>query len=313
MFRTGHIPDHPAVVAKRAGMHLFRGYGAMKAITLPLATQNRVRLPTSKGGPGVRNQRRIGMCEGEAHSSGATLRLALAGTPLSEVLSAVGPYMGALMFDRVANADGTLPPLRDNGTMPSSILNAWQAFGASGESVWGQLPADIPTMYVDPNLPESDPNFGILIQPTIEQLYGESSCKLNGAYFVQSTGRQRVVDIMSALAAGFPVSDAIPASGNDFQGYRGGVLNPTSGEVDHANLILDYEWVGTQDQLTAWLAGGDDSLATNYLLIHCVNSWDVTWGEADAMSGEPGGLYRANRLFLDQSVNDACILDVVKA
>ena len=44
-----------------------------------------------------------------------------------------------------------------------------------------------------------------------------------------------------------------------------------------------------------------------------VNSWDVTWGEADDMSGEPGGLYRASRAFLDQSFQDACILDVEAA
>jgi len=309
-FRTGHRHDHPAVIAARVGLHLHRGYGAMRAVALPLKTTNRRLLSVANGGPGVRNQRDVGACEGETHSSGATMRLALMGTPLKEVLTAAGLYLGALLIDRVPNADGSLPPLVDVGTMPSSILSAWQTFGACSESAWGQLPMSSATMYVNPANAATDQT---LIPPTPEQLHAESPVKFKGAYFVQSTGRQRIIDIMSALAAGFPVSGAIPASGQDFQGYTGGILGPTTGDVDHAQLCLDYEWTGSQADLTTWLAGGDDTLADKYLIIHDVNSWDVTWGEADDMSGEPGGLYRASRAFLDQSFQDACILDVEAA
>lgn len=307
LHRTGHIPDHPVTVAKRIGLSMFRGYSAMRAATLPLATKNRAQLKW------LLNQQDTSSCEGHAHASGISLRLALAGTPLSEVVSPVGLYYGALMVDRVPNADGTLPDLFDSGTMPSSILSAMQTWGSTGASVWGQYPASSTTMYQDPSNPQSP-----LVLPHPEQLFAESSFRLNGAYFVQSTGLQKVIDILTALAAGYPVSDAIPASGDSFQSYEGGVLTAAqmTGPVDHANLIVDYAWTGTQDQMTSWLGGA--SGLDQYLVGYGVNSWGGvgcpfggTWGAVDPLNSL-GGQYKFERTFFDM-VQDACILDVVKA
>ena len=306
-YRTGHIPDHPAVVAKRLGLPLFRKYGAMRAGALPLATKNRAQLKW------MLNQQDTGSCEGHAHASAITLRLALAGTPLSEVISPVGLYYGALLVDCTPNPDGTLPQLFDTGTMPSSVLTAAQTWGSTGASAWGQYPASSTTMYQDPSNPQSP-----LIEPHPEQLFAESAFRMNGAYFVQTAGLQKVVDILTALAAGYPVSDAIPASGSTFQGYTGGVLTAEemTGDVDHANYIVDYEWTGTQDQFTSWLGGA--SGLDQYLIGHGVNSWGGVgcpfggdWGEVDSLNSL-GGQYRFDRTFFDM-VQDACIHDVVKA
>jgi hypothetical protein len=304
-FRTGHIDDHPEVVKRRLGIHLHPEIGAMRAGALPLKSTNRAKL-IKNGGPGILNQNDTGSCEGHAHASGLTLKLALAGTPLTEVISPVGLYLGALMVDRGAvPTSGKLPPLTDSGTMPSSIQTASQTWGSTGASVWGQYPASSGTMYVTP----SDPN-SALIEPTPEKLYAESAYRLKGMYFVQSTGLQKVIDILTVLAAGNPVSDAIPASGQDFQGYAGGVLSYPSGAVDHANLVVDYEWTGTQEQFTQWLAGAPS--LDQYLIGYGVNSWGTSWGEADAMSGATGGTYQFNRSFFD-GLQDAAVLDVVKA
>jgi hypothetical protein len=305
MYPRGHIDDHPAVVARRLGLHLFHGIGAMRASSLSRATTNRAKLW------GLWNQFDSSGCEGCDHSSGITLRLAVAGTPLSEPVSNVGLYLGALTVDRVPNADGTLPPLLDSGTMPSSILTAASTWGSVGASVWGQQPMSSGTLYQKP----SDSN-SPLIAPPPEKFFAESNFKLNGAYFVQSTGLQKVLDILVALTAGFPVSIAIPASGQDFQGYSGGVIGATTGPVDHANLIVDYTWTGTQDQFTAWQGGA--SGLDGYLVGHGVNSWGGvgckdggTWGEVDSVNGL-GGQYRFNRSFFDQA-QDSCILDIKKA
>ena len=296
-FRTGHIADHPAVVARRLGFHLHPAFGAMKAAPLPLSTNNRAKLPVSESGPGILDQHDTSSCEGHAHASGITLRLALAGTSLPEVVSPVGLYLGALLVDRAPNADGTLPDLLDQGTMPSSVLSALAIWGSCGASAWGQYPASSQTLYQDPSNPNSP-----LIAPTPEKLYAESGYRAGGAYFVQTVGLQKVLDILGALASGRPVSDAIPASGQDFQGYTGGVLSATSGEIDHANLIVDYEWTGTPEEFTAW-QGGAPGL-DQHLIGHGVNSWGASWGE--------GGQYRFDRSFFDQ-LADACVLDVTRA
>jgi hypothetical protein len=312
VYRTGHIPDHPAVVAKRLGFHLHPEYGAMRAGALPLKTTNRARFKW------LLNQEDTSSCEGHAHSAGISIRLDIAGTPLTETVSPVGLYLGALVVDRQPNPDGTLPALFDVGTMPSSILTAMGVFGSCGASAWGQYPASSTSMYQSPSDPAAIQNGGPLIAPTPEQLYGESSFRLNGAYFVKSSGLQKVLEIMAALAAGFPVSDAIPASGDGFQGYNGGILTAAAltGDIDHANLVVDYEWLGTQEQFDAW-AGGASGL-DGYLVGHGINSWGGvgcpfggTWGEIDALNGL-GGQYRFDRSHFDQ-LDSACVLDVKRA
>ena len=173
--KTGHINDAKAVVDARVGFHLHPEFGAMRAGSLPTSSSNRQTLPAEKGGPGVLDQHDTSSCEGHAHASAITLRLALAGLALAEVVSPVGLYLGALMIDRVPNADGSLPALVDQGTMPSSIQQASQLWGSTGASKWGQYPASSATMYVDPASAATDQN---LIAPKIEQLFAESSYRL---------------------------------------------------------------------------------------------------------------------------------------
>ena len=308
-YPTGHRPDHPEVAKRRLGLHLHPAYGAMRAAPLPLKTTNRQTLPTAKGGPGVLNQADTSTCEGHGHATVFTLRLALALTPLAEVISPVGLVLGGYMVDRVPNPDGSLPYLIDQGTGPSSILTAAQSWGTCGAGVWGQYPASSGTMYIDPTGANPAIPQGACIEPPPEKLYGESGYKLQGAYFVQTTGLQRVLDILAALASGRPLSDAIPASGQDFQGYRGGILGPTSGDIDHCSTIIDYEWTGTPEQFTAWQAGAPS--LDQYLVGYAANSWGTGWGESD-IAGIPGGLYRFNRAFFDQ-LQDPCVADIVRA
>lgn len=311
--KTGHLPDPPQVVAQRLGLHHHPAFGAMRAGTLPLATNNRMTLPPSKGGPGILDQHDTSSCEGHAHASGATLRLALMGTPLPEVISPVGWYLGALMGDRQPNADGSLPRLYDTGTMPSSILKAGYAWGTCRASVWGQYPASSSTMYEDPSN-ENSP----LIEPKPEQLFGERACRLGGAYFVQTAGTQRVLDIMRVLASGRPTSVALQASGPEFQGYKGGILQALSGDVDHANLLLDYTWTGTQDTLDAFVAavGTDDAKATalmgQYLYFWDDNSWGEGWGVPGDVPGITGGLAQLGPPVI-VGLEDPCVLDLARA
>lgn len=294
--RTGHIPDHPEIVKRRLGLHLHPDFEAIRATPLPLTTNNRQYLLTSAGGPGIQNQSDVGACEGFAHSSGATLYFAAKKTPIP-LVSAQGLYLGALKVTRTPNADGSLPPLFDTGTTPSAIQSAWTVYGAASSTAWGQNPCSSATMYVDPNNPSQIAAGGPLIEPTPEQMFAEFPVRFGGAFFVQTGGLRKIRDTLSALAAGYFLTNAIPASGSDFQNYTGGVLGELQGPIDHANLVVDYAWTGTQAQFTAWQAGAAG--LDQYLIGYGVNSWDVTWGESD-VSGIPGGMYRFNRAFFDQ-------------
>lgn len=315
-FRTGHIPDHAAVASRRAGLHLHPMFAAMMAVasSLPMATTNRAKLPVSEGGPGILDQHDTGSCEGHAHASGGTLKLAVVGQSQG-LISPCALYLGALRFDQGLNPDGTLTTATDAGTMPSSILSAWGAFGAQLAKDDPQYPASSATILSVP----SDPNSPVVLPPP-ERLFAASPYRYKGAYFITAQGTQRVLQALTALATGNPISDAIPASGSDFQGYTGGVLGATSGPVDHANLIVDYEWTGSaanwQAFLTALVQGNTTqaaALAVNLLFV-CVNSWGETtgWGEADVMSNSRGGTYRANIDYFN-GAQDLCTLDISSA
>ena len=279
----------------------------MRASALPLKTSNRFLLAPAAGGPGIGNQNDTSTCEGHAHGYAGSLMLVLQGLGLGagEVLSPVALALGAYMFDRLPNIDGTLPNLIDQGTMPSSILQAWASFGADVATAWGQFPASSSSMYIDPT--GSDPKVpqGACIEPPPEKLYAARPVRFTGAYFVTSFGVQKAVDVMTLLAAKQLLSDAIPASGQDFQGYNGGILGPTSGQVDHAQYYVDYEWTGTAAELAAFVAG--DTTNVSKLVFYKVNSWGEGWGESD-VSGIAGGLYRCNYDFLQQSSADLCAL-----
>lgn len=276
---TGRLPDHPAVVAARPKFHLHPDAARLRSAQLPTSTANRSRLLVANGGPGILNQGQTGSCEGHAHAAATTLFFALRGTPIP-LVSPVGWYQGALMLQRQPKSDGTLPYLSDDGTTAWTILQAASLFGVASAQTYGLYPANPAT---------------ITKEPELLQLEAEQAFVLGGAYFINSIGDQRCFDVMACLAAGIPVTMALAASGPDFQGYHGGVLGVTSGPIDHANYFVDYEWDGAN---------------LGSLVLHCVNSWGVGWGEPDSLSGASGGTYRANRFFLAQA-EDLCVMDLI--
>jgi hypothetical protein len=313
-FRTGHIADHEAVAARRAGLHLHPLFGAMMAAAsvLPMATTNRAKLSVAEGGPGILNQHDTGSCEGHAHASGATLLLAVQGHSRG-LISPCPLYLGALRFDQTLQPDGTLTTATDTGTMPSSILQAWATFGAQLAKDDPQYPASSQTLLSVP----SDPNSPVILPPP-ERLYAASPYRYKGAYFVTAQGPQRLLQALTALASGKPISDAIPASGQDFQGYAGGILGALSGPIDHANVIVDYEWTGSSADWSTFIVAlqqGNTTQAAHMasaLLFVCVNSWGEGWGEGDGVSTVAGGTYRANVSYFTQAV-DLCVLDLSEA
>jgi hypothetical protein len=316
MYRTGHIADHDEVVKRRVALHHFGAFAAMMALasSLPMETTNRALMPPDKGGPGILDQHDTGSCEGHAHGTGGTLVLAGQGTSPG-LISPAQLYLGALRFDATLQPDGTLSSVTDTGTMPSSILSAWQTFGAGLAKDDPQYPCSSGTLYKNPG----DPN-SVLILPPPERLYAASPFRFKGAYFITAGvgSPQRLLQALTTLASKRVITDAIPASGNDFQGYTGGIIGATTGPIDHANVIVDYKWVGSAADwatfTTALVQGNTTQVAAlvQNLLFICVNSWSTSWGEGDAVSTMPGGMYRANIHYFDKA-EDLCVLDLEAA
>jgi hypothetical protein len=270
--RTGHIPDPPDVVARRKGFHLLKAKRGIGAAPRPLSTNNRAWLDPSVGGPGVLDQSDTSSCEGHAHAAAITLEFAARGTPIP-LVSPICLYTGARVISRGINADGTLPALVDEGTEPGLVVAWMQSEGACSAATWGDYPASSAT---------------INDEPTPQRLFATADFKLNGAYFLQSSGDQYILDLIDALAAKKIITTAIAASSSTFQNYSGGVLGPLDDAVDHASQIID---------LLSW-----DGINASSAVFLGANTWSSGWGES--------GLYRFNADFARKYSSATAVLDL---
>jgi len=224
------------------------------------------------GGPGIINQKATSSCTGHATGGSVTTRMAIVGAPV-ELVSPIGSYALSRALDRIPNADGSLPPLTDDGAMPNQNMRALVEFGCPPASVWGNYPADPAT---------------INDEPTIKELEAASAFEMTGFYAIDSTGDQKILDIMTALAAGFPVCFAVQVD-SDFENYVSGVVgapNPNDILGGHYIYAVGYSYDGKDPK----------SIEVTF-----VNSWDTTWGE--------GGFGRGNADFI-AGMSDLYVMDV---
>jgi hypothetical protein len=289
-FRSkGRGHDHAAAVAAHKGMpgfHLLKAKRNFGAAALPLDLTGLCQyLQTSAGGPGIRDQKEVGACEGYAHSSGVTLLMASRKTPV-KLISAIGWYQCALLIQRQPNADGTMPALIDSGTEPSIIQQAAMTYGIASVEAWGNEPAT----------PES-----VIVQPVLDQLEAAQAYLIVGMYAIQSTGDQYLTDVLTAWANGYPVTAAIDASSPTFNNYTGGILSAMGNNIDHATLLPGGTWDGKD--LESIVGRGVNSWGDG-------NEGDPAWGESDA-PGITAGMYRCDASFLLAYSKVSYVLDVV--
>jgi hypothetical protein len=291
--KTGHIPDPPAIVSRRNGFHLYRARARLGAAALPLLTTNRAWLPADKGGPGILQQAQTSSCTGHASAGAGTSRFSIAQTPVA-LLSPIQPYWGGITIDRGAGAipGVPMPVLVDNGAEPSQVVRAVMEDGWVKATTWGNFPADPATITKE----------GLV--PTLDLA---AEFELQGAYFLPDAPGARILDLLTALAAGEPVTQSVQGGCAAFQNYTGGVLTAATltGDLDHYTYAIDYAFSGTPAEwatFTSALAAGDATAYTallHFLSIYHVNSWGEDpenggWGEADAVSGLKGGFYRSD-------------------
>jgi hypothetical protein len=217
--------------------------------------------------PGIYDQGQTGSCTG--HAMAQAIWTMLGGNQPSPI----APYDGGRLLDMPP--DPTIP-LQDNGAEPNQVMRAGSVFGVPSAAIYGRFPADPAT---------------INDRPTLYALMAGSYAHIAGAYGILSSGDQFALDIIAAIANGFPVTVAT-ATGYVFNSYVGGVIGLPDGPVDHYVCAVGYAWDGTN---------------ASSIVLEIVNSWGQQWGEPSGMFS--GGFLRGNRAFIDQ-LQDAYICDV---
>jgi hypothetical protein len=266
----GYRPDPAQVRKRRAGFHLLKARRQLAAGALPVSVSLKSQV---LAGPGILDQGQTGSCTGHAVAGAITTRFQIAASPI-RLVSPVGCYTVGRLIDLVPNPDGSMPALTDDGAEPSQVVRGVSEWGVTSATTWGDYPADPATIN---NL------------PTFADLEATTEFELQGAYFLNSTGDAFVIDLMTAIAAGYPVTHALCASDPTFENYTGGVLGAMNGTLDHYNYVVGYAWDGSDP----------DSI-----VVEAVNSWGPSWGEQ--------GFYRADRAFVDQ-MQDSAVFDVTPA
>lgn len=250
----GLILDHPEVVKRRCGFGRMRR--RLSAVAAP-ASVDLSSFVLGSGGPGIPNQGQYGDCVGWSTRGFINTRLAIMGTPVAP-LSAYCIYRVARMIDR----GGPTGALTDSGTTPGSADSAVSNWGTVSDATWG-----------------ADNDTTLNVDADLSQLEEASDFTVNGVYYLTDTSTL-VADMQTALAGGFPIRYSLPASGNAFQSYTGGVMTSLDGPIDHENYIVGYD-------------------GSSFL---CVNSWGTSWGAS--------GFYRIAYSVLSQCA-DFAVGDVV--
>lgn len=274
-FATGYKPDPDGY--RRTPFHHMKARLGVTALPLLVSLLAFV--------PAMLDQNRTGSCTGGSTGAACTCDLAANGTPLGFVASPRGIYDNGRAIDRVPNEDGSLPPLTDDGAEPNAVMR--------GISEWGVRPMKGPTSAGE-NYDCEPAN--VNDEPALGELEEEATRLLLGEYGITSTGKQRVVDMQTALAGKKPICCAIAGGSDTFQGYSGGVMGPIGTALDHYVWLYGYE-----------------VLPDGSVVFFGRNQWGTSWGEQGRdPSGQPtgeSGNFRINEAGVAE-LGDIVVLDV---
>lgn len=109
--------------------------------------------------------------------------------------------------------------------------------------------------------------------------------------------------VITALFAGYPVSNTVAAGSGDFMNYSGGIYNGcTAGQTDHETLFIGWDCeTSVKDGLCVFGSDGDTINHDGYWVD--LNSWGESWGEGGtirikmhAVDGQPISGNRCNEI-----------------
>lgn len=220
MFRTGFIKD-PEGHVRVAFRHV--------AAALALVAANVYGCTLAEHVPAQPlDQGQTGSCTGHAIAYAIVTAFAASGQPLPFVPSPKDLYTGGRELTRGRGPDGKLEPLRDEGAMPSAVLQFGTTFGIR------------PMRCLDDRNSDADP-LTIDEPHDFAELKKDAEFVVVGDYGIYGAPDEVGAQIRQAITNGFPVCVAVPGGSQQWQQYRGGVLGATGAANDHYAFLYGYE------------------------------------------------------------------------
>jgi hypothetical protein len=203
-----------------------------RSIPFGLRAEHRVKAPASfslaQFLPQVLDQNGSGSCTGCA-TAGALVVACASVDPLGWVPSQADLYRLGRALERMPRADGSVPPLTDNGAQPYLLMRAISEFGVRP---MGPMAPD--GRYSDVDIAHVND------EPDLLSLEADATMLMVGEYGIYATGLQRAEAVRSAIAGGYPVCCAVPGGSQQWQAYGGGVIGATGEPLDHFVFIHSY-------------------------------------------------------------------------
>ncbi len=180
------------------------------------------------------NQGNSSSCVGHSCAQAIYTAFAAAGMPLPWVPSPHGIYGVARMTERLPAADGTLPPLADEGTMPADAM--------TGVSSFGIRPIQAPTS--DGRYSDVEP-MNVNAEQSLKDFEDDAGRIITGEYRIDEKALDVVNQICAAIASGFPVVVGTMVD-DAFERWSPGMApigapDPTKALGGHAIVIVSYK------------------------------------------------------------------------
>lgn len=236
----GYVPDpddHQVTSFRHAKL------GALKAVALPDEVDLRPHAPP------VLDQNDTSSCVGHAIACAVGTSFSFRGEPLGFTPSPRGLYCLARCIDR---ADPSIP-LVDEGSMPNQAVRSLSEWGIHA------MQAPSPQGYDS----DCDPS-NVNNEPTLLELEQDALTLVVGQYEIDTWGPQRVLDICTALAAGYAVTCSVSAGNATWQQWTPandplGAQSPI--KLDHYVWFIGYRTVNGKK------------------ILRIRNQWGKLWGD----------------------------------
>ncbi len=231
-YSTGYVrdPNRPAL----------KSFSAHRFASLPYGPKNDM----SPFAPGIYDQGQTGSCVGHARSRGLYTSAKAVGNLIPFIPSPADIYRLARCYEYAGQ-------LQDNGCDPYHSILAISKFGMR----------PMGPMAPDGRYSDADPAT-INVRPTLDDLESDFPNMSDGDYQINSSGNQRVQEVLTALNHNMCVCIDVSGGSDAWQNYSTGVISATGDPNDHYVCLVGYDttsgavFVGHNSWGTSWGLSG---------------------------------------------------------
>ena len=204
----------------------------------------------------ILDQNHCGSCTGHGTAQGLHVAFEAQGKPLPFFPSPKGIYANTRAIERATSQVEAIPPLSDDGAMPSDVMLAL--------AQWGIAPMNAPSpqgFYTD-----VDPT-NVNDEPFLGDLETEANTIVVGEYRINEKSSSFVSQVCSAIASGAPVGIGV---------FVDAAFMAWDPKVD-ASPLNDVD-LNDQDGGGHWLVITGYRTENGVIIFRGANSWSEDWG-----------------------------------